>query len=53
MKKNWIKPTISNLSVKNTEKDHCSHCNHPITHPENFLHPGNHKGWCPVLKCKS
>lgn len=55
MKNQWQKPEITDLSVKNTfgkgntgnTGENCPLCGHPITHPEDPGHPGNHKGKCP------
>lgn len=56
MKKQWEEPQLTDLNVRNTfgngngnTGDVCPTCGHPITHPENFGHPGNHKGGCPNI----
>ena len=52
----WRKPEIVDLDVKFTEtltidtsgdgKQRCPECGHPINHPEDFNHNGNHKDGC-------
>ena len=61
--KKWNKPEMIDIDVKLTKTNGvpemsggldttatCHECEHPITHPEDFYHNGNHKGWCSYFK---
>ena len=47
------KPSPSGVfEPEKPENGYCNLCGHPITHPENFHHNGNHTGKCPHMNEK-